>query len=139
LLQKWGVPALIGLRTYDLDIEKWKESKEGLDPLHIVIGVTLPELDGCIEPILVAILKKEDDPTLGKVKYMMTLDDRITKLCERIKNWIALRKKPNGEKKIAIITYNYPPGEENLASAGYLDVFESLKKFLEKLKKGDIK
>jgi len=135
LLQKWGVPALIGLRTYDLDIEKWKESKEGLDPLHIVIGVTLPELDGCIEPILVAILKKEDDPTLGKVKYMMTLDDRITKLCERIKNWIALRKKPNGEKKIAIITYNYPPGEENLASAGYLDVFESLKKFLEKLKK----
>ena len=134
LLQKWDVPALIGLRTYELDIEKWKESKEGLDPLHIVLGVTLPELDGCIEPILVAILKKEDDPTLGKVKYMITLDDRITKLGSRIKNWIALRKKPNSEKKIAIITYNYPPGEDNLASAGYLDVFESLKKFLEKLK-----
>jgi cobaltochelatase CobN len=134
LLQKWDVPALIGLRTYELDIEKWKESKEGLDPLHIILGVTLPELDGCIEPILVAILKKEDDLALGKVKYMITLDDRITKLGERIKNWIALRKKPNSEKKIAIITYNYPPGEENLASAGYLDVFESLKGFLGKLK-----
>ncbi len=134
LLQKWDVPALIGLRTYEIDIEEWKKSNEGLDPLHIILGVTLPELDGCIEPILVAILKKDDDPTLGKVKYMITLDDRITKLGSRIKNWIALREKPNSEKKIAIITYNYPPGEENLASAGYLDVFGSLKKFLEKLK-----
>jgi cobaltochelatase CobN len=134
LLQKYNVPSLIGLRTYDLDIDKWRESKEGLEPLHIVLGVTLPELDGCIEPILVAILKKENDPTLGKVKYMITLEDRITKLSSRIKNWIALRNKPNREKKIAIITYNYPPGEENLASAGYLDVFESLKIFLEKLK-----
>jgi len=134
LMQTWNVPALIGLRTYDLDVERWRTSNEGLDALHTVLGITLPELDGCIEPLLVALLKEEDDPTLGKVKYVITLDDRIAKLGERIKRWIALRKKPNNEKRIAIITYNYPPGEENLASAGYLDVFESLRVFLEKLK-----
>jgi len=133
LLQKLNVPVLIGLRTYDLDIDKWRESKEGLDLLHTILGVTLPELDGCIEPNLVAILKKEEEPTLGKVKYMITLDDRIEKLGQRIKKWVNLRKKPNSEKKLAVITYNYPPGEENLASAGYLDVFESLKVFLKKL------
>jgi len=133
LLQKLDVPVLIGLRTYDLDIDKWEKSNEGLDTLHTILGVTLPELDGCIEPNLIALLKTEEDLTLGKVKSIVVLEDRLTKLAKRIKNWINLRRKQNSDKKVAIITYNYPPGEENLASAGYLDVFESLKVFLEKL------
>ena len=133
LLQKLDVPVLIGLRTYDLDIDKWEKSNEGLDTLHTILGVTLPELDGCIEPNLIALLKTEEDLTLGKVKSVAVLEDRLTKLAKRIKNWINLRRKQNSDKKVAIITYNYPPGEENLASAGYLDVFESLKVFLEKL------
>lgn len=133
LLQKLDVPVLIGLRTYDLDIDKWEKSNEGLDTLHTILGVTLPELDGCIEPNLIALLKTEEDLTLGKVKSVVVLEDRLTKLAKRIKNWINLRRKQNSDKKVAIITYNYPPGEENLASAGYLDVFESLKVFLEKL------
>jgi len=133
-LQKADVPLLIGLRAYETEIEKWKESKQGINPLEIVLGITLPELDGAIEPIFVAGLQSFNDPALGKVKQMKILEDRIEKLGNRIKNWLSLRRKPNSEKRIAIITYNYPPGEENLASAGYLDVFESMKVFLEKLK-----
>jgi len=133
-LQKVDVPLLIGLRTYETEIEKWSKSKEGINPLEIVLGITLPELDGAIEPILVAGLQSFSDPDLGKVKQVKILEDRIGKLGNRIKNWLSLRNKPNSEKRIAIITYNYPPGEDNLASAGYLDVFESMKIFLEKLK-----
>jgi len=133
-LQKVDVPLLIGLRAYETDIDKWKESKQGLNPLEIVLGITLPELDGAIEPIFVAGLESFKDPVLGKVKQVKVLEDRIEKLGKRIKNWLSLRSKPNSEKRIAIITYNYPPGEDNLASAGYLDVFESMKVFLEKLK-----
>ncbi|MCM8760261.1 MAG: cobaltochelatase subunit CobN, partial [Candidatus Omnitrophica bacterium] len=133
-LQKADVPLLIGLRSYSTDIEKWKESKEGLNPLEVVLGVALPELDGGIEPIFISGLESLDDPTIGKVKRAKILEDRVEKLGTRIKKWIALRNTPNNEKRIAILTYNYPPGEDNLASAGYLDVFESLKIFLEKLK-----
>jgi len=133
-LRRTDVPLLIGLRSYETDIEKWSESKQGINPLEIVLGVTLPELDGGIEPIFVAGLQSFDDQVLGKIKQIKVLDDRIEKLGNRIKNWLSLRNKPNGEKRIAIITYNYPPGEENLASAGYLDVFESMKIFLGKLK-----
>jgi len=133
-LQKADVPLLTGLRAYETEIEKWKESKQGINPLEIVLGITLPELDGAIEPVFVAGLQSFNDPVLGKVKQMKILEDRIEKLGNRIKNWLSLRRKPNSEKRIAIITYNYPPGEENLASAGYLDVFESMKIFLEKLK-----
>ncbi|MGC8979635.1 cobaltochelatase subunit CobN, partial [Caldisericum sp.] len=133
-LQKADVPLIIGLRAYSTDIEKWKESKEGLDPLEVVIGVTLPEIDGGIEPVFISGMESFDDLIMGKVKGPKILEDRVKKLATRIKNWLALRNKPNNEKRIAIITYNYPPGEDNLASAGYLDVFESLKIFLNKLK-----
>lgn len=133
-LQKVDAPLLIGLRTYETEIEKWRESKQGMSPLEVVIGMTLPELDGAIEPVFVAGLQSFDDPELGKVKQTKVLEDRIERLGNRIKNWVSLRRKPNSEKRIAIITYNYPPGEDNLASAGYLDVFESMRVFLEKLR-----
>lgn len=132
--QETDAPAFIGLRTYKMDIEEWSKSTQGLNPLETIMGITLPELDGCIEPIFVAGLEKKDDLTLGKVKQMKALDDRIIRLGNRIKKWTALRKKPNSEKRLAVITYNYPPGEDNLASAGYLDVFASMRLFLEKLK-----
>lgn len=134
LLKKLNVPVLIPLRAYSTDIKKWQESKQGLDPLEVILGVTLPELDGAIEPIFVSTLEVFEDSSFGKVKKPTVVEDRIERLTERIKSWIRLRKKSNFEKRIAIITYNYPPGEENLANAGYLDVFESLKILLIKLK-----
>lgn len=133
-LQKVDVPLIVGLWAYQTEIEKWRESKQGINPLEIVMGVTLPELDGGIEPIFVGGLQAFDDEVLGKVKQIKVLDDRIRKLGNRIKNWLSLRRKPNSEKRIAIIAYNYPPGEDNLASAGYLDVFASIQIFLEKLR-----
>ncbi len=133
-LTEVNVPFIVPLRAFETSIEEWSESKEGLSPLEQILGVTLPELDGAIEPIFVAGMDEEDDEVLGKVKSLKVLDDRVEKLVERVKKWLKLRQKPNREKKIAIVIYDYPPGEENLGSAGYLDVFESLKFFLRKLK-----
>ncbi len=132
-LQKVDIPLMIGLRSYSTEIEKWKKSKQGLDPLEIVIGISLPELDGGIEPVFISGLESFNDPTMGKIKRPKVLEDRVKKLATRVKNWLTLRNTPNNEKRVAILTYNYPPGEDNLASAGYLDVFESLKIFLNKL------
>ncbi|MHC1590896.1 MAG: cobaltochelatase subunit CobN, partial [Candidatus Helarchaeales archaeon] len=134
LLERLDVPVIIGLRSFETEIETWKESKQGLNPLEIALGVTLPELDGGIQPIFLAGLDALDDPNLGRVKGMTVLQDRIEKLGRVILKWTALRRIPNKEKRLAIVTYNYPPGEENLASAGYLDVFKSLELFLLKLK-----
>ncbi len=134
LLKELDIPLLCGLRASSTDLEKWRISKEGLNPIEIVIAVTLPELDGAIEPIFISGLKSFDDPLIGKIKEPKALEDRVEKLAKRIKNWIILRNTPNEKKRIAILTYNYPPGEENLASASYLDVFESLRIFLERLK-----
>ncbi|GAB4316428.1 MAG: cobaltochelatase subunit CobN [Methanobacteriaceae archaeon] len=137
--QKQNIPYLIGLRGYETDIDEWRNKKEGLNPLEIILGITLPELDGAIEPIFSAGLESINDEDMGKIKLIKVLPDRLDKLCQRMMKWIKLKQKENQDKRIAIITYNYPPGEENLANAGYLDVFKSLEKFLLKLKESGYK
>ncbi len=134
-----SAPMLLPLRAFTTEIKDWREGKTGMNPIEIMLGVTLPELDGGVEPIFVAGLEGLDEPLLGKTKQIEVLDERIIKLCERTKRWLSLRRKSNHEKRVAIIVYNYPPGEENLASAGYLDVFESLRIFMESLKDGGYK
>ena len=132
-LEKHDVPLLIGLRAFETDRETWLKNDQGISPIETTLGITLPELDGALEPLLVSALDTYDDSALGRVKEPTVIAERIDKLCSRMLRWLALRRKPNDEKKLAILTYSYPPGEASLASAGYLDVFASLTVFLEKL------
>lgn len=132
--QEKNIPYLISLRGYETEIQKWAEEGEGLNPMEIILGVTLPELDGAIEPLFTSGLETIEDSELGEVRIISVVPERMEKLSKRILNWIELRKTDNSDKKIAILTYNYPSGEENLANAGYLDVFKSLEIFLKKLK-----
>ncbi len=131
--QKENAPYIIGLRGYETNVHEWKKQEYELNPLEIILGVTLPELDGGIEPIFIAGLETVIDPEMGRVKFIKVLPDRMEKLAARIRKWLTLRKKENKYKHLAILTYNYPPGEENLGISGYLDVFSSLGIFLEKL------
>ncbi len=134
LLNRLDVPVVIGLRAFETDDVKWRGEREGITPIELMLGVVTPELDGCIEPLMVAAMSSSDDATIGKVKETVVFDDRMDKLCDRIRNWTYLKRKKVGDKRLAIIIYDYPPGEANLGGAGYLDVFHSLDVFLGKLK-----
>ncbi len=134
LLQQLDVPCMIGLRAFETELSHWEQSAQGLQPMETILGVVLPELDGLVEPLFIAGMKSHADELLGTVKDVEVLPERIEKLCKRLLNWLALRRKPNREKRVALITYNYPPGEDGVGSAGYLDVMESLKLFLHELK-----
>ena len=134
LLSALGVPVLIGFHCYSTNIKEWQRENR-LNPVEIVLGVVLPELDGCIEPICIAGLSScgEDEVLEGEVKEIIILPEGMDRLTGRILKWLSLRRKANAEKKLAIILYDYPPGEAHLGNAGYLDVLASLSGFLEKL------
>jgi cobalamin biosynthesis Mg chelatase CobN len=134
LLTELGVPVLIGFRTYTTEIEEW-EKENRLNPLETTLGVVLPELDGCIEPIFIGGLSNlGEDPLIGsKLKETRVFSEGVDKLARRILRWLSLQRKKNREKKLAIIIYDYPPGEANVGSSGYLDALASLRLFLEKL------
>ncbi|MEW6189692.1 MAG: magnesium chelatase subunit H [Actinomycetota bacterium] len=136
-LQNLDVPVFDGTPMLMREIQKWKASEIGLSPLEVVTAVTLPELDGIIEPIPSSGLAEVgyDRNIEGRVKTILPIDDRIERMAQRVLNWVKLHGKRNSNKRIAFIIFNYPPGEDNLGSAAYLDVFESMKRILQRLKK----
>jgi len=136
LLQKMNVPVFAPAPMYMREVEKWKESGTGLSPIEIITAVVLPELDGCIEPIPSCGLDdlKAAEGSELRIKEVTAIEDRIDRIAGRINKWLKLQQKPNNEKKIAFILYDYPPGEDNLGSAAYLDTFESMKILLERMK-----
>jgi cobalamin biosynthesis Mg chelatase CobN len=135
LLSELGVPVLIGFRSYTTELKEWQQENYRLSPLETTIGVMLPELDGCIEPVYVGGLKSIGKGELleGELKEFRELPEGIKRMAGRIRKWLGLRHKPNAEKKLAVVLYDYPPGEANLGSAGYLDTLESLQIFLQRL------
>ena len=107
------------------EIEDWERSDRGLNILQTITTVEMPEMDGGVEPIPICGVKDAD---------VIPIKDRVDKFVSRVERWINLKRKPNADKRIAIIIYNYPPGEENLGSAAYIDTFASVERILERLK-----
>jgi len=133
ILSKLDVPILHGIHLSSKTVDEWLDSKHGICPIETVTSVVLPELDGRNEPIVTHAVRKK--LTNGvKLEEYVAIEDRVEKLAKRAVNWVKLRNKKNIEKKIAIILYNYPPGEENIGKASYLNVFESLSRILKALR-----
>ncbi|MCS7231986.1 MAG: cobaltochelatase subunit CobN, partial [Elusimicrobiota bacterium] len=134
LLKKLKVPLFNPVVMYRREIKKWQESDYGLSPIEVIGAVIWPEMDGSIEPIPVAgLIELEEEKT--KFKEVFPIIDRLEKIKYRVENWFSLQTKKNEEKRVALIIYNYPPGEENLGKAAYLDVFKSVEVLLEVLQK----
>ncbi len=64
------------------------------------------------------------------VLEVASISHHIDFIVERVKKWLNLRIKENSEKKIAIIIYNYPPSEDKIGNAAYLDVSESVRNLI---------
>ncbi|KSW12582.1 magnesium chelatase [Pyrodictium occultum] len=126
LLKRLKAKLFTPVMMYNQKIEDWRKSERGLNALTTVTAVTLPEMDGGVEPIPLGGVKGDE---------VVPIDDRVDKVARRVARWLELRRKPNHEKRIAIIIYNYPPGEENLGNAAYLDTFKSVERILEELRR----
>ncbi len=132
VLLRLDAPALHGVHLSSKTVEEWLEST-GLPPVETVTAVILPELDGRNEPIVTHAVRKRLAEGV-KLEEYVAIGDRVERLAQRAARWVNLKRKQNSEKRIAIVIYNYPPGEENLGKAAYLDVFESLSRLLKALK-----
>lgn len=119
---KLFTPALM----YTQKIDEWERDERGLNILQTITTVVLPEMDGGVEPIPICGVKNDE---------VVPIEDRVDRFAKRVNRWLELKRKPNSDKRIAIVVYNYPPGEENLCNAAYLDTFKSVERMLEELEK----
>jgi len=99
--------------------EEWKASELGLHPIQVALQVSLPEIDGAIEPVIYG----GRDGVTGRT---VPLPDRINLLADRALKWANLRIKKNKDKKLAISIFSFPPDKGNVGTAAYLDVFSSI-------------
>ncbi len=136
LLTALDAPFHTAVTSYNRTFARWKQEVDGINPVEVLASVTLPEIDGGIDPVFIFGLRDdfEGDPTNDQKETTFAIPGRGKRLAQRILMRTALRGKPNSQKRIALAIYDYPPGEATLGSASFLDVFASLETILRRLK-----
>ena len=134
ILSRLGVPVINAITLYTQSREKWEKSPVGLDILERTWQVACAELGGLIQPTVIASKENVLDRETG-IEYVeeRPIPERVDRLVARVKAWTNLQEKPNKDKRVAVIYYNYPPGKQNIGAA-YLNVLpESLWEILQRL------
>jgi len=126
VLKKLNRPYMCAVPLVFQSFEEWQSSELGLHPIQVALQVSLPEIDGAIEPIIYAGRE-------GATGRSVPLADRVNLLADRALKWSNLRNKPNVDKKIAVTIFSFPPDKGNVGTAAYLDVFDSIGAVLKKL------
>jgi cobaltochelatase CobN len=122
LLKELGVPVLKAIVTFNT-YEEWRDSLLGLNFSEVSWNVAMPEFDGLLITVPIAAkCVSETDPLTGtKTASHRPIPERLDKLVRLSINWAKLRRIPPEERKIAIIFHNYPPRNDNIGCAAFLD------------------
>ncbi len=132
-VRRLDVPVINAIVTYYSSVPEWRESPRGLAGMEVAWAVANPELTGLIEPSVIGgKVESEDHSTGNRVFVTRMVRDNFEHLLGRIRGWLRLARKPNAEKKIAILFYNNTPGKQSIG-ASYLNVFASLETILARL------
>lgn len=126
LLNELDVPCFAALTLTHQSEAEWKQAKDGITPIQVATNISLTELDGAIEPLVLV----HADPTKGK----QLVSENAERFVARVTKRIALRSKPNNQKHLAVVIYCFPPARGAVGTAAYLDVSLSLYKLLIQLK-----
>lgn len=115
ILRARNVPYVVAAPLLIQDLHSW--THQGIGGLQSVVLFALPELDGAIDPVPLGGL-------VGDRLYL--IPERLRRLTGRLNRWIALRRKPPGERRVAIVLYGFPPGYGATGTAALLQVPDSL-------------
>ena len=130
ILERADVPYLKPFSLTKVTLDEWKSSA-GVNPGEFLISILLPELDGGILSMPVGVMGESRD---GGLPRLIPDEERIQTLGKRLEGLVKLQKKNNSEKRVAIVFYNYPPGESNVFGGAFLDTFASAFGLLQQMK-----
>ncbi|MEM6652010.1 MAG: cobaltochelatase subunit CobN [Pseudomonadota bacterium] len=135
-LAKLDVPVIKAIRLVDLEERDWRAGTDGLPTDSVYYRVSMPELVGASQPIIVAAAAPARiDPVSGiEIRVTQPIDAEVQSLVRRHLSWLDLQTTPNQDKRLAIIYYNHPPGRHNIG-ADNLDVPASLMEILQRLER----
>jgi cobaltochelatase CobN len=134
LLQRLDVPLVNGITLYQASRQEWEDSPVGLGLAERSWQIAGPEFAGIVAPTVVASKERRRDAATG-LEYIaeVPIPERVERFAERLRQYTALRSLPAADKRVAVIYYNSPPGNQNIG-ASYLNVLpRSLWQILQRL------
>ena len=134
-LQTLDIPVISLVSLYGRSEAEWRDSPQGLSMFEGTFQVAVPELSGLIAPTVVGSQERVVDPDTGlTIVARRPIGSRVTLAVRRALRYAALGAMPNGDKRVAVLFYNYPPGKAGIG-ASYLNVAESLAHILERMRR----
>ncbi|MCL4757843.1 MAG: cobaltochelatase subunit CobN [Rhodocyclaceae bacterium] len=110
------VPVLQAMTWRSGNAEDWRASEVGVPMSGVPFYLAIPEYAGLTDPLMVAAIEN------GEARL---IPEQADALVAKVLKIARLRHKANADKRLALMFYNYPPGEKNL-SASFLNVPKSL-------------
>lgn len=103
--------------------EAWRAGTSGLSARDIAMNVALPEVDGRILSRAVSFKgEAERDPaTESSLVTYRPLPDRCAFVARLAANWLALRRTPAAERRVALVLANYPNRDGRIGNGVGLD------------------
>lgn len=121
-----GIPVINAITLYGRSEEDWRNSVSGLSSFEGTFNLAVPEFGGTIAPTVVGTKEKKLDPASGLTAIVTTpVADQVQRAVARAVRIARLRHLPNADKKVALLYYNFPPGQAGIG-ASYLNVAESI-------------
>jgi cobaltochelatase CobN len=120
-LERLGIPVVQAI-TSGMPRGAWEGSRRGFNALDTAINVAIPEFDGRI--ITVPLSFKERTASVDNL--YVALEDRVERVAGIATRLAALRRIPNGEKRIAFMLTNSAAKASQIGGAVGLDSAASL-------------
>ncbi|WP_300669927.1 cobaltochelatase subunit CobN [Desulfoluna sp.] len=125
-LRDLDVPVINAVTLYSSKIDEWRKDPAGIPVTDLMWAVGNPEISGLIEPTPLEGKVRVRGAEKGKPLFAtVPIDENLDRLIPRLKRWVALRRKANSEKRLALLYYNHSQGKQNIG-ASYLNVFRSI-------------
>ena len=101
----------------------WRAGMRGLPPRDLAMSVALTEIDGRILSRAVGFkgFKRRDAATESDIVGYEPAHDRVRFVAELAAAWARLRRKPAGERRVAIVLANYPNRDGRIGNGVGLD------------------
>jgi len=142
-LDRLNLPIIQGIISTGSQ-QQWQDSSLGLGPIDTAMNIALPEFDGRIISVPISFKEESVEPQRSRLavgaqgrttlQRYVAKPDRTEFLARLAIKWTALRRKPNSEKRIAIILSNYPTKDARIGNAVGLDTPVSVVNILRALK-----
>ncbi len=123
-LEKLGIPVLQGIGWTESNAQAFRADRVGLTLASAPIYLALPEQNGLIDP-MVGWARGA-----GRIEI---IPEQIDAMADKAVAYVRLRATPRAGRQLAVMVYNYPPGEKNM-SASFMNIPRSLERIGDALK-----